>query len=150
MNPTTHQNTALKPNETWNYLWKIPLPQKVLQFIWKILHLDLPVRTILIQRGINCEDSCPLYINDKESLDHLFLHCPFSRAVWLGSELTVKIDTLPFNSATEWIAKWLQGSHKEPKIRYSLPSLFVISGVFGLTGMPSTSKADNQMSIKLC
>ncbi|KAK7847626.1 putative tatc-like protein ymf16 [Quercus suber] len=38
---------------------------------------------------------------------NLFVHCPSSRAVWLGSALTIKVDTLPFSSIT--ITKWFMG-----------------------------------------
>ena len=43
----------------------------------------------------------------------------FSRDVWLGSEITIRIDTLPYHSITNWISNWIQGfqTQTEPKGR---------------------------------
>ena len=106
-------------------LWKIPLPQKILQFIWKVLHSALPVRNTLIHRGLNCFDTCPFCQEERETLDHLFLKCPFARAVWLGSEITIRTDTLPYHTISDWISNWVEGSQKENRIKNCIPTLFV-------------------------
>ena len=106
-------------------LWKIPLPQKILQFIWKVLHSALPIRDTLIHRGLNCFDTCPFCQEERETLDHLFLKCPFTRAVWLGSEITIRTDTLPYHTISDWISNWIERSQKENRIKNCIPTLFV-------------------------
>ena len=124
-NLPSHLNSPTIPPKVWKTLWKVPLPQKILLFVWKVLHSALPVRNTLIHRGINCFDTCPFCQKDGESLDHLFLNCPFSRAVWLGSDLTSCIDTLPYHSISDWISNWIQGSQKENRFKKCIPNLFV-------------------------
>lgn len=100
-------------------------PTKILHFIWKILHSALPVRNTLILRGINCFDICLFCQEHRKTLDHLFFQCPFSKAVWLGCELTIRIDNLPYHTITDWISSWIQGSNKEQWIKNYIPTLLV-------------------------
>ena len=73
----------------WNKIWKVKLPPKILTFIWKILQESLPVFEVLNNRGILASSNCLLCNEEKESLDHLFMKCPFTRAIWLGSNLAI-------------------------------------------------------------
>lgn len=45
---------------------------------------------------------CPLYHNSGDYLQHLFLECDFSRAIWFCSEL------FPYISSDSDITCWLQ------------------------------------------
>ena len=40
---------------------------------------------------------------DRETLEHLFLKCHFARVVWLGNEITIRTDTLPYHTISDWI-----------------------------------------------
>ena len=41
----------------------------------------------------------------------------FSRDVWLGSEITIRIDTLPYHSINNWISNWIQGFQTQTESR---------------------------------
>lgn len=77
------------PQETWNLIWKVKFPLKIITFARKILHDSLPVKKILKNRGILVPNICPLCENEDESMSHLLFYCPFARAVWHGSHLVV-------------------------------------------------------------
>ena len=42
----------------WENLWKLPIPNKILTFTWKLLHQALPVKIEIARRGINCDTLC--------------------------------------------------------------------------------------------
>ena len=44
---------------------------------------------------------------DDESLEHLFILCPFARAVWFGINLSIRTDAFSQTNIKEWIQGWL-------------------------------------------
>ena len=59
---------------------------------------------ILYKRGIRNTNLCTLCNEEEESIDHLFLHCPFARAVWHGSNLEVRTSELVHSSVDYWLS----------------------------------------------
>lgn len=92
------------PHWVWKLLWKIDLSHKIFSFIWKILRRSLPMFEILNKRGIRNTNLCTLCNEEEESIDHLFLHCPFARAVWHGSNLEVRTSELVHSSVDYWFS----------------------------------------------
>ena len=79
------------------------LPQKILTFIWKFLHESLPVFEVLNNRGILFSSNCLICNEENESLDHLFMKCPFTRAIWHGSNLAIRSSELQYRSVKQWV-----------------------------------------------
>ena len=67
------QRTYGIQNSVWRLLWKVKLPMKVLNFIWKILHDSLPFFEGLKSRGIKTTSICLMCNEEEESVNHLFL-----------------------------------------------------------------------------
>ena len=79
------------------------LPLKILTFIWKLLHDSLPVFEVLNNRGITISSKCLMCNEDEESINHLFMHCPFARVIWHGSNLEIRTLKLCRNSVKQWV-----------------------------------------------
>lgn len=97
------------PNHTvdWVWLWKLNLPPKFILFLWKVIHAAIPTTAILKNHHINVEEHCFFCHEDDETLSHLFIHCPFSRAVWFGSSLSL-LSSVDNQSFTHWLMNYLQ------------------------------------------
>ena len=48
----------------------------------------------LSRRIIPTTTQCPLCQENDETVSHIFHHCPFARAIWLGSNLTIRTSEL--------------------------------------------------------
>ncbi|XVE58589.1 hypothetical protein DITRI_Ditri04bG0181700 [Diplodiscus trichospermus] len=44
----------------------------------------------------------------EETVEHLFLCCPFAGAVWFGSNLSIRTDRSNTDSLRNWIMSWLE------------------------------------------
>lgn len=71
-----------------NIYWSAMLPQILLFFAWRLLEDRLPMRELLVCRGIIIYmlavvgDSCVLCFSHGECTSHLFFTCIFSYDVW--------------------------------------------------------------------
>nr|GLL29647.1 uncharacterized protein LOC109154171 [Ipomoea trifida] len=71
----------------WRKLWKLPVPPKVKNFLWRCMRNILPVREVLKIRHVWAGGGCPFCSFDMESMDHLFCSCPEVAQVWHGSNI---------------------------------------------------------------
>lgn len=86
---STLARQAQTQDGVWNLIWRVKVPLKINNFMWKLIHDCLPTLLILKNRGISTFNTCPLCNEEDESTTHLFLLCSFSRAYWPGSTLAI-------------------------------------------------------------
>ena len=79
-------------NGVWNKLWRVKTVPRQTHLIWRILHNRLPVRSVLFNRGVQCSPLCCLCDQQQESINHLFMECGWSKAVWFASPLGLIFD----------------------------------------------------------
>ncbi|XP_058763325.1 uncharacterized protein LOC131636748 [Vicia villosa] len=66
-------------------MWKSLVPQKIKIFAWRLLISRLPLKDLLLLRGLvanNIDPKCPFCDNIEESLEHLFFFCHISKNIW--------------------------------------------------------------------
>ena len=106
-----HFNTR-EPSSTiptlWHLIWKVQVPSKICNLVWRLLHDSLPTFHTLRSRGIPMSSLCPLCDEEEETTSHLFLFCPFARATWHGTSLAVHTSDFRNNSIQQWIRRLLQ------------------------------------------
>lgn len=106
-------------------IWKVKVPLKICNFIWRLLHDSLPTFLTLKNRGIYVQSSCPLCLEEDESPSHLFLFFPFSRAIWHGSSLDKHISNFTYMSIVQCVGQILQ-LHKDMEQN----NMLYLQGVF--------------------
>jgi hypothetical protein len=63
------------------YLWKMKVPLKTNIFMWFLHRKEILIKDDLIK--INCQGCKKVYLCDHdETIQHLFIHCPFARIIW--------------------------------------------------------------------
>ena len=73
--------------EAWKRFWKLSLPPKVLDFVWRLCSNCLPLRVRLHKKGVVLDKCCGLYDMEVEDASHLFFNCSFARSCWAAARL---------------------------------------------------------------
>ena len=58
---------------------------------------------VLNNKGILVSNNYLMCNENKESLNHLFMMCPFTRAIWHGSNLAIRSFELQYSSIKQWV-----------------------------------------------
>lgn len=67
----------------WRILWQPVIPLRISFFIWKAYNNLLPLPNTMCRMGFSMAPSiCSFCGAASESLQHIFLTCPFSTAIW--------------------------------------------------------------------
>lgn len=104
--PSSHRDERL-----WKAIWKAPIPNKIKNFIWRLVKNILPTRSNLQRKGIVLDTSCPFCHYEIETAEHLFMNCNMSKLVLFASPLG---SHSPINVALNcWILEWLSCADKE-------------------------------------
>lgn len=85
-------------------VWRLKVPPKVTNFIWRVCRNCLTTRMRLRDKGVNCPWNCALCdSNDEDSLN-LFFKCPNSCNIWSMCSFHSAIDnTITQEQATPHI-----------------------------------------------
>ena len=64
------------------WVWKVKTLPKIQVFLWKCLHNSLPVKSILIHRGIKGLGGCAFCLDNEESILHVLRERPVAQEFW--------------------------------------------------------------------
>jgi hypothetical protein len=96
------------------YLWKLKIPLKIKKIMWFLNNKVLLTKDNLVKRNWHgCTKCC--FCNEPETINHLFLSCPFAKIVWRMIYFTFGIH--PPANITNMFGNWLNGVHKLDKNR---------------------------------
>uniref|UniRef100_A0A8I6Z480 RNase H type-1 domain-containing protein n=1 Tax=Hordeum vulgare subsp. vulgare TaxID=112509 RepID=A0A8I6Z480_HORVV len=93
---------------SWNRLWAIKAPGKMLITIWRFAHDCLPTGMQLQQRHIPASKVC-LRSSIDEHVEHALLFCPYAQAVWndVKHYFNLHLGRQGFTSCKRWIFDFL-------------------------------------------
>ena len=66
----------------WSGIWKLKVPPKVKNLVWRMCWGCLPTRVRLLDKGVQCPTNCVSCPSHHEDLAHVFFNCPFVVKVW--------------------------------------------------------------------
>jgi hypothetical protein len=96
------------------YLWRLKIPLKIKFFMWFRNSKVLLTKDNLAKRNWHgCTKCC--FCDSMESVEHLFLYCPFARIVWRMMYFTYNIP--PPTNITNMFGNWLNGVDRNDKAR---------------------------------
>jgi hypothetical protein len=81
----------------WLCIWKLQVPPKIRNLVWRICRGCLPTRIRLQDKGIQCPTQCVSCASNHEDVEHLFFACPFAIQVWCLSGMWSQISNLIMN-----------------------------------------------------
>lgn len=82
------------PKSLRKCIWKVVVPTKIQNFLWRIGSGALATNEALARRFGGRDPMCPVCGEEKETLKHLLFLCSWANKCWHGSELYVKLKNL--------------------------------------------------------
>eukprot|EP00253_Pinus_taeda_P008137 PITA_08137 len=102
-----YNNTYQIP--TWNHwriIWKLEAIPKIKFFTWLLLKGKVLTAENLSKRGINDPSRCPNCYSAEETIQHLFIDCPFAKRCWINMSSLGNINWQPQHNIAETIYEW--------------------------------------------
>ncbi|KAH9696697.1 putative reverse transcriptase/RNA-dependent DNA polymerase [Citrus sinensis] len=69
----------------WSKIWKLVVPAKVKNFLWRDVANVVPTADNLISRRVEVHPYCTIYNASPETTYHVLVDCPFSKQCWMVS-----------------------------------------------------------------
>lgn len=93
-------------SDFWKKLWKLRVPPKVKNLLWRAASNCLPTKTMLRSKHVQVDSLCPLCQQQRESISHCLVQCSFARSCW------ARVDVETDMEAGISFATWLDGCLK--------------------------------------
>lgn len=94
---------------SWKALWKINAPGKMKINLWRAVQDCLPTGFQLRRRHIDSNDGY-VFCNRDDTLEHVFLSCPFASSVWqeIKQRYDIKLKRRGIMHLRNWIFDFLE------------------------------------------
>ena len=73
---------AHEDKRVWNKIWRLRVPPKVRNFLWRACSDILPTRANIVKRRLPIDPSCAICGQAEESVCHALWECPLAINVW--------------------------------------------------------------------
>ena len=80
-------NDHLRKPGYWSGIWRLKVPLKVKNLVWRICRDCFPTRVKLRNKGVNCPSDCVRCDDSHEDSYHIFFHCPIAVNIWQTSNI---------------------------------------------------------------
>jgi hypothetical protein len=75
-------NDHLRKPGYWSGIWRLKVPPRVKNLVWRICRDCFPTRVKLRSRGVNCPSECVRCEDPHEDSYHILFHCPNAIDIW--------------------------------------------------------------------
>uniref|UniRef100_A0A2N9GLU6 CCHC-type domain-containing protein n=1 Tax=Fagus sylvatica TaxID=28930 RepID=A0A2N9GLU6_FAGSY len=97
------ENNGPLTSVEWKSLWKLKIHDRLKLMLWKMAWGMLPTMVALNVRFRVNSTQCQLCNSGVETLEHLFIECPFARIAWYLSPWPFRFNVISPLSISEWI-----------------------------------------------
>ncbi|KAK7251890.1 hypothetical protein RIF29_35487 [Crotalaria pallida] len=91
----------------WLAIGSIEAPQNIKILMWNICQNALATYEYLFKRKLVNSPLCPICGTEPETVEHVFLFCPWTRPIWFGSDFHWSIDVNSVHSFQLWLCQKL-------------------------------------------
>lgn len=85
------------------------VPKRVKHFAWKIRHNTVATRQNMLARKISKDAMCPIFESSEETIEHLFLLCPWTAPIWFGLQISLVPTVITTSNIYLWLDRFLEG-----------------------------------------
>ncbi|CAJ2674072.1 unnamed protein product [Trifolium pratense] len=84
----------------WSGIWRLKVPPKVKNLLWRICRGCFPTRARLRDKGIQCPSNCVVCDDNYEDTGHILFYCPLSIRAWQSIGLWEKVEAVVKTTTT--------------------------------------------------
>ncbi|CAL1407329.1 unnamed protein product [Linum trigynum] len=88
--------------ETWKKLWRLEVPPKVRQFMWRLAREILPTWVLVSHRNPRRGECCP-FCDQRETQKHIFLECQWASRIWRRTDVARVFELMGDGTFYEWM-----------------------------------------------
>ncbi|KAM0876387.1 hypothetical protein ACQ4PT_036201 [Festuca glaucescens] len=101
----------------WRLIWKLPLPEKMKIFAWKIIAGALATNKCMNQHHLDVLSTCPLCGTTDEDSFHVLVACPHAAAIWdcMGEVWMIPAKESVRNTGYEWLFDLLDSQPEQTR-----------------------------------
>ncbi|KAL7241533.1 hypothetical protein ACSBR1_014181 [Camellia fascicularis] len=125
--PSKPSGSLILGTDFWNSIWALDIPPKIRHFWWRVCHNLLATKLGLFRRKCAASGECPICRKDDESVEHLLFECPWTKAVWFGSSLNMRVNPGSIANVTRWTNDLLQGGNLKTESKHIISSAATIA-----------------------
>jgi hypothetical protein len=103
-------NDHLRKPGYWSGTWRLKVPPKVKNLVWRICRDCFPTRVKLRSRGVNCPSECVRCEDPHEDSYHILFHCSMAVEIWQTTNIwhLIALSLSQFDNAPDIIFNLLQ------------------------------------------
>ena len=109
--------------DTWAWMWKTKLPQRIKLFLWLVLHGKVLTNAERFRRNMSQNPHCAICLNEMEDLDHLLRRCPQAVGMWHALQAKGLYYLASDATCHQWVQLNMRGAHEDP----DWPTKFMIT-----------------------
>ncbi|KAI4347701.1 hypothetical protein L6164_008487 [Bauhinia variegata] len=106
-------------------IWSMQAPPSIKILLWEICHHELPTCADLYTKKLSDSPICHICKGEPETLEHVFLLCPWTRPIWFECEFQWIVDMNSLKCIEVWLCQRLQ------KIKRIYPNFSQVNGLLG-------------------
>lgn len=110
--PSHPSSSHQVPKDFWKQIWKVEVPPKIKHFWWRVCKNTLATKVNLHHRHCSPSSVYPICLSEAESIEHLLFDCAWTKSVWFGSKLNLRIDKGMVTNVVAWTANWFAAEHE--------------------------------------
>ncbi|PNX93528.1 pentatricopeptide repeat-containing protein, partial [Trifolium pratense] len=112
----------LRISSFWAGVWRLKVPPKVKNLIWRSCRGCFPTRVRHRDKGIDCPSNCVVCNDNFEDTSHVFCLCPFAASIWRDSGLWNHVEAAvnSSNTVAETIFMLLQNLEEQNSARLAV------------------------------
>lgn len=95
-------NTQLS-SQHWRVLWQSKIHERLKLLLWKVAWNAMPTNEILGQRFKIEFSYCFVCHRGTEPIEHILLHCPYSKIIWSYLHWQLQLETFANINAIKWV-----------------------------------------------
>ena len=104
-------------NRIWKEIWKLEVPNKIKNFIWRLCTNSIATNDNLYRRKIKEDPVCNICWKEAETVEHICFTCNWTEPIWFGGWAGMRYRKEEVGRIEEWLLKLFSGEGVDEKIK---------------------------------